>query len=486
MLKIRKSQRARITDKHPRRWVLEWTPPQDYNGPLEVELRCVRLRSVIKWQWIDFTFHGRKVKKLWQISPKPSYHEIIEHNRSQALVRFRLPAGIKKKNRCQFKLMVKPPPICGLDAPIVLLLFKDAETIATDGPVILTASAGRAAGLSVTSRAAPEDDGTLRVVVAPIDRFGYPAQFAHPVSVRLRAAKATVWKGSVRGARTLFLKLPKNGTMRLRARIDPKQLRRNEQLRNAELAAGELQVVSNPVWWPAPQGLRPLFGEIHWHTDLSDDGIRSLEAAFLAARDFLNLDFAAPSDHTPVGVKWLSTVQVCDRFNATDCFTTIYGFEHSSSRGHVNFYFTNPDHPLQPDTAPKCPQPATYMDNLPFKEFIAIPHHSNAVSDAVKADGTPFWRQYPWGRPRAYLCLVEIFQIRGNFEQESPPPGWRTVQRNNGSSVQTALNKGHKLGFVGGTDNHCGWPVILSELATAKRFPEDEVPLPSRIYTGVW
>ncbi|MBI2438105.1 MAG: hypothetical protein HYV36_04750, partial [Lentisphaerae bacterium] len=47
-------------------------------------------------------------------------------------------------------------------------------------------------------------------------------------------------------------------------------------------------------------------------------------------------------------------------------------------------------------------------------------------------------------------------------------------------------NKGHKLGFVGGTDNHCGWPVILSELATAKRFPEDEVPLPSRIYTGVW
>ena len=61
----------------------------------------------------------------------------------------------------------------------------------------------------------------------------------------------------------------------------------------------------------------------------------------------------------------------------------------------------------------------------------------------------------------------------------------------NKGSVQTALNNGHKLGFVGGTDNHSGWPTLL-ELPGNKSIMEllkmykEKVSFPSQIYTGVW
>jgi hypothetical protein len=79
-----------------------------------------------------------------------------------------------------------------------------------------------------------------------------------------------------------------------------------------------------------------------------------------------------------------------------------------------------------------------------------------------------------------YLRLVEIMQGRGNFEREDPPDGWRCKFRNNGGSVQTALARGHRLGFVGGTDNHAAWP------ARVFSHREDTELRVGWIVTGAW
>jgi hypothetical protein len=104
-----------------------------------------------------------------------------------------------------------------------------------------------------------------------------------------------------------------------------------------------------------------------------------------------------------------------------------------------------------------------------------------AVSYATHDDGSHYWEAYPWGEPRdAYLRLVEIMQGRGNFERKDPPDGWRCKFRNNDGSVQTALARGHRLGFVGGTDNHAAWPArVLSHR-------EDAEPQVVWILTGAW
>ena len=58
--------------------------------------------------------------------------------------------------------------------------------------------------------------------------------------------------------------------------------------------------------------------------------------------------------------------------------------------------------------------------------------------------------------------MVELVQTRGAFEQDAPDvdadlPG-ATAIGGRGASVQDALALGHRLGFVGGTDNHYAQP----------------------------
>ena len=202
------------------------------------------------------------------------------------------------------------------------------------------------------------------------------------------------------------------------------------------------------------------------------------------------MDYLASSDHHPAGDKWKETVKVLNEANTPGEFATIFGWEASSDRGHVNFYFTNPDHPIRPGgevdlVDPNCKtrfggdvnvnsRPEVYMDKLQCDDFIAIPHHTNASANAKTADGIPYWTPYPWGKPVSYLRMAEIIQTRGNQEFDKGSDMWRSFFHFNGSSLQDALNMGHRLGFTGGTDNHCGWP--------------GRVPRSSKSYilTGLW
>ena len=118
-----------------------------------------------------------------------------------------------------------------------------------------------------------------------------------------------------------------------------------------------------------------------------------------------------------------------------------------------------------------------------YEGFLAIAHHTNAVAETRRLeDDVPYWHPYPWGEPLEYLRLIEIMQCRGNQERDVCSDPWRGWHQNNGASAQDALALGHKLGFVGGTDDHCGYP--------GRAYAEEQGGLmhdpKSIILTGVW
>ena len=65
------------------------------------------------------------------------------------------------------------------------------------------------------------------------------------------------------------------------------------------------------------------FGGIHFHTQLSVDGDREPRAAYAYARDFLNLDVIAMTDHAPIGPGWAECLAVNEEFYEPGRFVTI-------------------------------------------------------------------------------------------------------------------------------------------------------------------
>jgi hypothetical protein len=229
------------------------------------------------------------------------------------------------------------------------------------------------------------------------------------------------------------------------------------------------------------------FGEFHWHTDFSGDGQRTMRAALTSARDELGLDFAGPADHmTPDGLYAerlpIEQAKICSGFDAPGRFATIPGAELSARYGHANLYAASFDDFI--DIVHRFPEwllpawhetPDSYpMDVLsglcPEGKAMIVPHHTNMTSSVsegvVRDDGRPFWCAMHWPLPtpllRQALRLIEVVQNRGAFETEMPDPKWRVHWGQFGGSAQTALMRGHRLGFIGGTDNHTGWPTRLA------------------------
>jgi hypothetical protein len=210
------------------------------------------------------------------------------------------------------------------------------------------------------------------------------------------------------------------------------------------------------------------------------------------ARDQLNMSYCMASDHWPQGNKWKEYVTVMDQFNQDGQFATMFGYEAGSAQGHENFYFVDADNPLNPDGAWKMCRlpPAEYQKQLDQsqrglgeeKKIIAIPHHTNTESESYRADGKPYWPAYQFSQPTETHRLIEVFQTRGNMERNEYTDVWRGWYAK-GASVQDALAAGYKLGFTGGTDNHCGRPGFCFGWMEMNR---GRMPLHSQSLTGVW
>ena len=479
---------------------LLWRPEKHYVTGTDVELRSHCLRAFLSWRYAGFEMDAGDITFRWKMNPSPSQ---LRQNLNRVLFRTRLIHGVPAGEPTEFTVTVIPPVLTGVDNILSVWTIDVPNNLKPDesgesrsqpvkehgSEVTLTVSSGPVERLSIYSRPMPGLDHKVRTVLVPEDRFGNPAVFENKIRVN------SIWNERERqvelhGVRELNLE-PPTGVGRLEVHVPMALLSARENILNGFRRCDILIIKGNPVWPGGPETLRAGFGEFHWHTGFSGDGQRSIEEALVSARDYLNMDYAAPGDHNPQGEKWDVTVSALNSINRDDEFATFFGWENATDRGHENYYFTDPQHPLvcggpggitsgRPDSLVK-PLKAIYEKD----DFVAVPHHTNCVAETRKPeDDSPYWHTYPWPDPQDYIRLVEIMQTRGNQETNVYDDAWRGWHQNNGASVQDALALGHRVGFTGGSDNHCGWPGRIFDERHCEGVGIH--PTNSVILTGVW
>ncbi len=202
---------------------------------------------------------------------------------------------------------------------------------------------------------------------------------------------------------------------------------------------------SNPsVEGPWIDDLRVYFGEIHSHGELSD-GIGTIDDSYLFARDALGLDFAAKSDHFehtqptlyyPEDERWEMTRKAAERFHDPGTFVTLLGYEWGGNP-HINVYYRGDHGGVYSARDEGSRTPTALWERLREQDLpvLTIPHHPKFLS-------APDWSEHAPELQR----LVEIYS------------GWGSSEEGSETTVRAALERGLRLGFVGGTDNHIGRP----------------------------
>lgn len=202
------------------------------------------------------------------------------------------------------------------------------------------------------------------------------------------------------------------------------------------------------------EGLQVYFGDLHVMTAAGRTGVMMLgdtDYAYQWARDVQGLDFSVVTN-SGTGEKWEDDLRVDDEFNEPGRFVTIPALERGWRRGHKNVYYRHSEG-VPPMPRLEIEEMFDWLAELDVPSM-AIAHHPNAHSETS--------RYYAWGPqdfstsdPR-FERLVEICQCRGSMEVEEV--GSAVSLGNLGSSIQSALERGLRLGFVGGTDNHRAQP----------------------------
>lgn len=410
------------------------------------------------------------------------------------LARAKLQYGLDPDQVLRIRLIAIPPQFTEVDDVLSLWIGKKEKGKKVFKPIprataTLHVGPGPAERLGIYAHPMPGLDRKVRTVIAAEDRFGNPGRFDPPIDLQLE------WEGKIRTVtvettRVIDLDEPK-GIARLKAIVPVRSLGTKNNITNGLRQAESYLVTGNPVWARSPHGKTAAFGEFHWHTELSGDGGCPLTLGLRSARDHLNMNYCFPSDHIPSPEKWAYTVKIVNQFNAPDKFVTVFGWENSTSQGHDNYYFTDPNHPVKAfgQAAAEYKKPfeiqdrlATLQDSLDQDDkFIAVPHHTNAVSETYQKDGTPYWHPYTFTRGDNFHRLIEVFQTRGNMERNEYTDAWRGWYHF-GSSVQDALAKGYKVGFTGGSDNHVSRP----GRSTAALEAYGRIPPSTQALTGTW
>ena len=311
----------------------------------------------------------------------------------------------------------------------------------------LRARSGPAAAIRCLAEARPISGQPGRVVVAVVDRHGNPAK---------------AFRGEIRITRNSSAGLPDvytfttadAGSHAFTGRFPASTVSR------IRVACGGLSAASNPILPRSADEPGVYFGDIHSHCEVSADAVGDPDLAYEYARRFWGLDFACLSDHSPRGAKWRRIVEVGNRHNADGRFVTLLGFEWSDAiRGHRNAYYREDIGSEQPRGMRHNMEEWWRFFDAAKIRVLTVPHHPNTQSKAKRPDGKPVWGPVDWSVVNhTYQRIVEICQNRGSFEVPGPKPDLRVIREDCGASVQAALVRGHRLGFIGSTDTHSGRP----------------------------
>jgi len=449
-----------------------WRPERQYIAGTQVEL-CGEDNMAHRWTYVRAAVDIGDVTFRWTAG---------ESSPERVIVRATLPYGVRRGQHVLFSLVVRPPmwPCDGL--PLSIRIVPPPSPWNPDEPppeaereegscCVLLTTEGPVHRVSAYARPAPDVRGKIRLSIVPEDRYGNPSPFRESIPVRIE------WQGETRthpvqGTTHVLLDAGQE-VSRVRACIPMEALSLDENVENGAREDGDLVVTGNPVSPAEGSELRPAFGAIHWHTTITD-GWHSLGRAFANARDHLNLDFAVPGDHAPREERWQQTVDGVDAFYEPGSFVTLYGGEAGSDRGHTGVYSAQPDWPSRSADRFWLRDPAEVAEGLSADEGTVV------IANHPAVNGVPYWDSYAWGAPAGALRLVEVLAW-GNQERSVYPDAWRGWFQRSGASVQDALAMGHRVGFVGSSDNHPGWPGRLFHEQSKGLHPPKSV-----ILTGAW
>ena len=416
-----------------------------------LQLRWENWRSAREFRFKDFTVAcaGQDAafevtvpprKKTWPPTPKPTA--------CIATLKAGGPLAAGAKVAISADLTYTPHTNVSCTLTVLVASAEGAAPRPLEEQFTLRSKGGPAARLSCTARARPLAGEPCRVTVALTDEHGNPAQD---------------FRGAVRLTCNTDAGLPSEyafteadtGSHDFEGRFPEGAVSR------VTVTSGEMTATSNPILPRGADEPAIFFGDIHSHCEVSADGVGDPDLAYDYARRFMGLDFAALSDHSPRAARWQRILDIGNRRNDPDRFVTLLAFEWSDSvRGHRNAYYrgdTGPEHP--PGVRDNMESWWAFFDEQDIP-VLTIPHHPNTESAAKRPDGKSVWGPVDWSQiNHKYQRNVELCQNRGSFEAPGGPlPELRIVRKDCGSSVQTALAKGHRLGFIGSTDTHSGRP----------------------------
>jgi hypothetical protein len=249
------------------------------------------------------------------------------------------------------------------------------------------------------------------------------------------------------------------------APIHPKEREQVERIRGYRVEAGG-------------KSYRILRGDLHRHTDISNDGPGdgSIMDLHRYARDAASLDFAMIADHNMGGdneYNWWRTQQANDLYTVPRHFISVYGYERSVPypNGHRNVLWPERGHRTLPLPRPGIPASMAADTGRLYAEL----RRTNGICTlhtSATQQGTN-WKEPtdPEVEP-----VVELFQgYHTSYEALGAPkaegPNTDVVHggyREDGF-VDKALAGGHKLGFQSSSDHistHVSFACALAEQFT--------------------
>jgi hypothetical protein len=320
------------------------------------------------------------------------------------------------------------------------------RALVADSPTVdIQAGPPAQAVAHLPSAAEPGDEVSLRVAV--LDRLGNgPTPVAAELALDLPPGlegPATVAVDE-RGLARVTLRTLEDGVFRVRLRAD-----------------GLFEAASNPMV-VAPGLPRILWADLHGHSHFSD-GTGIPEDYFRYARDVAALDVAALTDHDHWGMRPLSTHPAqweeigrqVSSFHEPGSFVTLLGYEWTNwIWGHRHVLYFEDKGAVFSSVDPQYETPEQLWAALRGKPALTFAHHSAGGPIATDWSIPPDPELEP---------VTEIVSVHGSSEaSDSPLPIYSPVA---GNFVRDALERGHRLGFIGSGDSHDGHPG-LSHLAS--------------------
>jgi len=211
----------------------------------------------------------------------------------------------------------------------------------------------------------------------------------------------------------------------------------------------------NPTVVETSPEMRLFWGDLHGHTGLAD-GLGTVQEYFTYARDLAHLDFASLGEHDFAFIedRWEAAKKVASDFNDPGRFVTLYGYEWSGDH-HVNVYYRNESGQLFSHLQPESDTVTKLLKLLPREGAMAIPHQHFGTN----------WNEFD----AELIRLTEIYSEHGSSEFKGCDLCLPSSTVNDDAYVQVALGMGHRIGFIGSSDSHCGRPGYSSWIRSRRQ-----------------